>query len=140
MGDCLTALKRAREAELEVRGELEHIERLHRIMRVGERSEAYARSIVTKLAALEEELNANIDRAVDRKREALAFLGALEGAERAVLYQYYILAKDWQKISADLFISERQVFNIRKNALDRLETRGKSLRGKTGEVRERERL
>lgn len=123
MSDCLTALKNARESELEVRAELEHIERLHRIMKIQERSENYARTVVEKLAALEKELNAAIDEAVDRKREALAYLSILTGSERAVLYQYYILAKEWQKIALELYISERQVFNIRKKALDRLSAR-----------------
>lgn len=123
MSDCLTALKNARESELEVRAELEHIERLHRIMKIQERSENYARSVVEKLAALEKELNAMIDEAVDRKREALAYLSILTGSERTVLYQYYILAKEWQKIALELYISERQVFNIRKKALDRLSAR-----------------
>ena len=113
-------LKAAREAEMEITAELEQIERLHRIMRNTGHSLAYAQSLAENLAKFEEELNANIDRAVDAKREALKVLSALHGDERTILYQYYILAKDWRKISDEMYISERQVFNLRKTALDSL--------------------
>lgn len=113
-------LKAAREAEMEITAELEQIERLHRIMRNTGHSLAYARTLAENLAKFEEELNANIDRAVDAKREALKVLSALHGDERMILYQYYILAKDWRKISDEMYISERQVFNLRKKALDSL--------------------
>lgn len=113
-------LKAAREAEMEITAELEQIERLHRIMRNTGNSLAYAQSLAENLAKFEEELNANIDRAVDAKREALKVLSALHGDERTILYQYYILAKDWRKISDEMYISERQVFNLRKKALDSL--------------------
>ena len=113
-------LKAAREAEMEITAELEQIERLHRIMRNTGHSLGYAQSLAENLAKFEEELNANIDRAVDAKREALKVLSALHGDERTILYQYYILAKDWRKISDEMYISERQVFNLRKKALDSL--------------------
>ena len=113
-------LKAAREAEMEITAELEQIERLHRIMRNTGHSLAYAQSLAENLAKFEEELNANIDRAVDAKREALKVLSALHGDERTILYQYYILAKDWRKISDEMYISERQGFNLRKKALDSL--------------------
>lgn len=118
--DFIRILKAAREAEQEITAELEQIERLHRIMRNTGHSEAYARSLAEDLAKFEKELNVNIDRAVDAKREALKALSALHGDERTILYQYYILAKDWRKISDEMFISERQVFNLRKKALDSL--------------------
>lgn len=118
--EFLEILKAAREAEMEITAELEQIERLHRIMRNTGHSLAYAQSLVENLAQFEEELNANIDRAVDAKREALKVLSALHGDERTVLYQHYILAKDWRKISDEMYISERQVFNLRKKALDSL--------------------
>lgn len=113
-------LKAAREAEMEITAELEQIERLHRIMRNTGHSLAYAQSLAENLAKFEEELNANIDRAVDAKREALKVLSVLHGDERTVLYQHYILAKDWRKIADEMYISERQVFNLRKKALDSL--------------------
>ena len=101
--------------------ELEQVERLHRIMRNTGHSLAYAQTLSENLAKFERELNDGVDRAVDAKREALIVLSALHGDERAVLYQYYILAKEWRKIADEMFISERQIFNIRKKALARLD-------------------
>ncbi len=79
-------LKYARQSELQVQAELEHIERLHRIMRLPNRSAVYAAELAEKLAALERRLNNSIDLAVDRKNEALNILDNLEGDERTVMY------------------------------------------------------
>lgn len=120
MNDCLKILKDAREAELEIQAELTHIERLHKILRLPNRSAEYAANMAEKLGGLERMLNASIDSAVERKREALELLSALSGYERTVLYRYYILGEDWRKISDATFLSERHVFNLRKSALERL--------------------
>lgn len=119
--DFLEILNSAREAEHEVAAELEQVERLHRIMKNTGHSLAYAQALAENLAKFERELNDGVDRAVDAKREALKILSALSGDERAVLYQYFILAKEWRKIADEMFISERQIFNIRKKALVRLD-------------------
>ncbi len=123
MADFMDTLKYARQAEAEIQANLEHIERLHRIISLPGRSLKYSQELAEKLAALERRLNALIDEAVDRKNEALNLLNELSGDERTVLYQYYILAKDWQKISAELYMSERTVYNLRKKAVDKLAAR-----------------
>lgn len=115
-------LKYARQSEMTVRTELEHIERLHRIMRLPNRSDEYAQNLAEKLAALEKRLNRSVDTAVDRKNQALNILDRLSGDERTVLYQYYILAKDWQKVAEDTFMSERNVYKLRKKAVEKLTT------------------
>lgn len=120
MTDCLKILKAAREAELEIQAELEHIERLHKILRLPHRSAEYAARMTEKLAELERMLNDCIDNACDRKREALVCLSVLTGSERTVLYRYYILGEDWRRISDAMYMSERSVFNLRKSALDKL--------------------
>ncbi len=121
MSDFRLSLKLARECELEIGCGVEQIERLHRIMGLPNRSEQYLAEMTAKLNALEEQVNALIDEAYDRKREALSLLTLLSGYERAVMYQYYILGKDWQKIAKELFMSERQVYKLRKRAMDKLE-------------------
>ncbi len=68
MTNCLKILKAAREAELEIQAELEHIERLHKILRLPHRSAEYAAKMTEKLAELERILNDCIDNACDRKR------------------------------------------------------------------------
>lgn len=113
-------LIRAREAELCVQANLEHIERLHRIMNTAGKSRRYAEEIVEKLSRLETELNADIDNAIDAKREALCVLSALDGSERAALYRYYILGQDWRKIAEKMYLSERQVYYCRKSAMKKL--------------------
>ena len=120
MTDFMDKLKYARQYELEIQAELEHIERLHRIMKLPGRSAEYAQGLAEKLAKLERRLNKSIDTAVDRKNEALNLLDSLSGDERTVLYQYYILAKDWQRIADEMYLSERNVYNIRKKAVDKL--------------------
>ena len=123
MTDFMDKLKYARQSELEIQAELEHIERLHRIMKLPGRSSEYAQGLAEKLAKLEKRLNKSIDTAVNRKNEALNLLDCLSGDERAVMYQYYILAKDWQKIADEMYLSERSVYNLRKKAINKLAAR-----------------
>lgn len=125
MSNILKLLERARAYEIEAGVQLEHIERLHRIAaRIksdGRESSEYAMKIVEKLAALEVELNDLIDLTADAKRQAIAAISFLEGEERAVIFDYYINAKDWYKTAKDLYMSERRVYLIRKAALEKLE-------------------
>ena len=118
--DFLERLKYARQAELLVQAELEHIERLHRIMRLPNRSDEYLRGLLDKLRELEKRLNSDIDHAVDRKNEALNILDKLDGDERMVLYQYYILGKGWDAIAEEVHYSIRWVYNTREKAVKRL--------------------
>lgn len=113
-------LKFARQAELAVQAELEHIERIHRILKLPGRSPEQAQELTEKLARLERRLNRTIDLAVDRKNDALDLLDLLDGDERGVLYRYYILGKDWLKVADEMYLSERSVFNLRKRALGKL--------------------
>ena len=128
--NCPEILMKAREAELCVQAEIEHIERLHRIMRTSGKSQRYAEQIAEKLAMLETDLNREIDRAVDIKRKALCILSALDGYERTVIYRYYILGEDWSRIADKMFFSERQVYYYRKSALKKLNDKyGDSYKG-----------
>lgn len=120
MPDVMAALIRARQYEQEINVQLEHIERLHRIAARARESSAYSAEIVEKLAGLERELNRQIDRTVDAKREALEYISILTGEERSVIEGYYILAKSWQKIAQTQYMSERRVFLLRKSALEKL--------------------
>ena len=123
MTNFMDKLKYARQSELAIQAELEHIERLHRIMKLPGRSVEYVDGLAEKLAKLEQRLNKTIDTAVDRKNEALNILDHLSGDERTVLYQYYILAKEWQKIAEEMYRSERSVYKLRKEAIEKLAAR-----------------
>ena len=120
MADVTAVLERARTMELEIKTQIEHIEQLHRISKRAVESSAYARETVEKLARLEREVNSTIDRMCDAKAEALVYISWLSGEERAVIEGYYILGKSWQRLSNDLYMSERRVFLLRKSALDKL--------------------
>ena len=120
MADVIAVLERARTLELEIKTEIEHIEQLHRISKRAEQSSAYAKETVEKLARLEREVNDTIDRMCDAKKEALTYISYLTGEERSVIEGYYILAKSWQRLANDLYMSERRIFMLRKSGLDRL--------------------
>lgn len=120
MANFMDKLVFARRAEILIQSELEHIERLHKIMRLPGRPTEYVQNIAEKLAALEKRLNKTIDMAVDRKNEALDLLDELSGNERTVLYRYYILGENWQTIAAKTYLSERSVYDLRKKAMDKL--------------------
>ena len=116
----LEILKRARRCELEISPQIEHVERLQRIARTVKGSRAYCETMLEKLAKLETEINVQIDKAVDAKRDALVYINKLSGEERGVIESYYILAKNWDQIAVDLYMSERRVYLIRKKALEKL--------------------
>ena len=73
-----------------------------------------------KLARLEREVNTSIDLMCDAKAEALTYISFLTGEERAVIEGYFILAKSWQRLANDLYMSERRIFMLRKSGLDKL--------------------
>ncbi len=116
----MEALKLARQSELAIQTELEHIERLHRIMKLPRRSAEYTAQLAEKLAKLEKRLNDTVDLAVDRKNAALNLLDSLAGDERTVMYQYYILAKNWDEVAEQMYMSDRNVYKLRKKAIDKL--------------------
>ena len=120
MADVIAVLERARTLELEIKTEIEHIEQLHRISKRAVQSSAYAKETIEKLARLEREVNDTIDRMCDAKKEALTYISYLTGEERSVIEGYYILAKSWQRLANDLYMSERRIFMLRKSGLDRL--------------------
>ena len=120
MPDVMGALQRARTMELEIQTQLEHIEMLHRIANRARKSSACAVETVEKLERLERDLNNTIDELCDAKREALKYISYLSGEERSVIEGYYILAKSWQQLSLDLYMSERRIFLLRKSGLSKL--------------------
>lgn len=120
MPDIIGILERARSSEQEISTQLEHIERLHRISKRAQSSPEYARQAVEKLARLERQLNDAIDKMCDAKADALRLISFLTGEERSVIEGYYILAKSWQQLSYDLYMSERRVYMLRKSALTKL--------------------
>lgn len=117
--ELMALLKRVRSSHYAIDAQLLHIERLHNVIertRDLERVQIYTE----RLAELETKINASINRAADAESEAQHLLNELDGEEKAVLYRYYILGEDWERVALNLSFSERMVFLIRKRALEKL--------------------
>lgn len=117
--ELMELLKRARTCRYEIDAQLLHIERLHDVI---DRTRDLTRvKIYTdRLAGLEVKINASISQAADAHSAAQHLLNELHGDEKAVLYRYYILGEDWERVALNLAYSERSVFLIRKRALEKL--------------------
>lgn len=131
MADVKAVLERARQHEIEVLTQLEHIERLHRIVARAQECPDYTKHMAEKLAKLEARLNAQIDRAVDAKLEALDYISILTGEERGVIEAYFILGKSWEQIADSMYMSDRRVYLIRKKALEKLDKHFAPIRSRT---------
>ena len=70
-----------------------------------------------KLRKLEKEIDATIDRLVDRKMEAMDILEKLPTDEYKVLHQYYVQGRTMEVIAASQDISIRSAYRIKDRAL-----------------------
>jgi len=116
----LMVLERARQNELELCAQVEHIERLHRIMNMPRLNRDNSEKYLSKLTQLEQRLNEQIDNSVAAKNEALSLVEILTGEERGVIESYFIRGKTWEQIADKMYMSDRRVFLIRKKALRRI--------------------
>ena len=79
-------------------------------------------SVVTKIIDFQKEINADIDRLVDLKREILISIQALSSVEyQLVLEKRYIMFEKWEKIAADMNTDIRNIYRIHGKALLELE-------------------
>ena len=117
--ELMELLNRARSLHFEIDAQLLHIERLHDVID-RTRDLTRVRIYTERLAELESKINASINRAADADSEVQHLLNRLDGAEKAVLYRYYILGEDWRKIAKKLHYCEKSVFLIRNRALEKL--------------------
>ena len=75
-------------------------------------------SVVTKIIDFQKEINADIDRLVDLKREILISIQALSSVEyQLVLEKRYIMFEKWEKIAADMNTDIRNIYRIHGKAL-----------------------
>ena len=122
MSKIIDILERARKSEIEIKAQVEHIERLHRIAAKARESSAYSKRIIDKLYSFELELNSQIDRTVDAKQEALKYINHLKGEEHAIINRYYILGETWEDVALKTYMSERRVYLLCKSALNKLKS------------------
>ena len=73
---------------------------------------------IAKIMDLQEEINRDIDRLVDLKREITAVIRDVSDAEcRVVLEKRYIVGKSWAEISQDLKCKLRYLYKVHGYAL-----------------------
>lgn len=74
---------------------------------------------IAKIMDLQEEINRDIDRLVDLKREITAVIREVSDAEcRVVLEQRYIVGKPWPEIAEDLGYKLRHLYKVHGHALE----------------------
>lgn len=79
-------------------------------------------SVVTKIIDFQKEINADIDRLVDLKRDILMTIQSLPSVEhQLVLEKRYIMFEKWEKIAADMNTDIRNIYRIHGKALLELE-------------------
>lgn len=77
---------------------------------------------IAKIMALQEELNRDIDRYVDLKREAEAVISKLETPTHyQVLHSRYVLHKTWAEIANNMGITYQWANELHRLALNHLE-------------------
>ena len=73
---------------------------------------------VTKIIALQAEINNDIDRLVDLKRELVAVIKAVSNTERQTLLELrYLCFKTWEQIAVEMDYTVRNVHLLHKEAL-----------------------
>ena len=78
--------------------------------------------IVCKIADLENEVNSDIDRLIEKKREISETISNLDDfAGQLVLEKHYLQGKNYYQIAVELDRSESWVYRVHKRAIDNLE-------------------
>lgn len=78
--------------------------------------------IIAKIIDAEDEINAEIDRLVDLKREMREVIGAVTNPEyQALLELRYLCFKSWSEISVALEYEDRYVYKVHDRALREIE-------------------
>ena len=111
-----------RNTELVCQTHMKQIDMLHRII---ERFKAHnsesMQEVLDKLAREEKRLNQSIDRLIERRDRAMEYINQLTNEEYAVIYRYYIMGQTWDKIAEETYFSIRNVYIIKRKALEKLE-------------------
>lgn len=74
---------------------------------------------VVKIVDMENEINADIDRLVNLKREIMQVIKAVDNMEYQMLLELRFLCfKTWEEIAVELGYSIRQIYRLRDDAID----------------------
>ncbi len=76
---------------------------------------------VLKIIDLEKELQKDIDRLVDLKKEIMAVVKAVDNMEcQTLLEQRYLCFKSWEQIAVDMSYNVRHVYRLHDEALQKV--------------------
>ena len=88
----------------------------------GSRNVYKMQDIIGKIVDLETEINADIDRLVDLKREMVAVIKAVANPEFQTLLELrYLCFKTWEQIAVQMNYSTKYVFDLHRSALKMIE-------------------
>lgn len=77
---------------------------------------------IIKIITLQEEINCDIDRLVDLKKEIMNVIKKVENSEyRTLLENRYLAFLSWEKIAVEMKYSIQQVYRKRGEALKRID-------------------
>jgi hypothetical protein len=77
--------------------------------------------VIAKIVDLEAEINADIDKLVDLKRDIGAKINAVESPmHRLVLDKRYLCFKSWEQIAVDMGYTIRRVYQLHDEAAQRI--------------------
>lgn len=131
--DVKEFFQQIRHIDSQINGKMEQLDRLKALATkvTSAMSEAGARTsgpsrgienIIDKIIALQEELNADIDRYVDLKRAANGIIGRIENEKyRRVLESRYLLSKTWETIADEMGMTRQGVLKLHGRALQEAE-------------------
>lgn len=78
---------------------------------------------VTKIVDLQAEINRDIDRLVDLKREIVAIIKTVDNTEyQTLLEKRYLCFETWEQIAVDMDYSIQHIYRIRDKALSKIST------------------
>ena len=115
--DVKKYLGQVRYSDMRIRGKLEELDSLHRLMLALGGSDR----TMEKIAALQEEINRDIDNLVDLKREIVRQIRRLSQPEyQAVLEMRYLRGWTWERVAMNMHFSQGYVYDLHKDALKEL--------------------
>lgn len=114
-------LEQARVCNNNINSKLDSLERLYLLLKHVTRRED-ASPLVDKIRNLENKTNAQIDELIDLRETAGVIIATLPLEEQVVIEQYYINCLSWEKIAEKMHYSIRKIYNLRKNAVDIIES------------------
>lgn len=85
----------------------------------GNRNVYKMQDIIGKIVDLENEINADIDKLVDLKREMVTVIKAVENPEYQTLLELrYLCFKTWEQIAVDMQYTTRNIYKLHDRALE----------------------